>query len=123
LIFCHILKIEPVEMGKPAVLAPYGKMPAADCQIMRAGHMAMPAFRRLDKPPEIIAPDLGKRSGLGHLLNTWDKNPGGAAIFTFNLSLVGHRFDDLVSHLFAVITIGAVPGKDEPVAHERYWER
>jgi hypothetical protein len=120
LIFCHVFKIEPVEMGKPAVLAPDRKMPAADCQIMRAGHMAMPAFCRFDNLPESIAPNPGKRPGLGHLLNARDKDPGGAAIFARNLSLVGHRFDNLVSHLFTMVTISAVPGKDESVAHKRY---
>jgi hypothetical protein len=119
LIFCHIFKIEPVEMSKPAVLAPDRKMPAANCHIMRAGHMAIPAFRWFDKPPERIAPDPGKRPGLGHLLNTRDKDPGGAAIFTFNLSLVRHRFDNLVSNLFTMVAIGAVPGEDKTVAHKR----
>jgi len=50
-------------------------------------------------------------------MNPWNKDPGRPAVVTRNLSLIGDRLDNLVCHLFAVITVRAVFCKDEPVAH------
>ena len=123
LVLCHVLEIELIEMGEPAVPAPDGKMPAPDREVMRTCDFAVPALRRLDKLPEIIAPDLCESSRFRHLFDAGDKDPCRPAVGARNLCLVGHRLYYLVYHLFAVVTIGAVFREDEPVAHKRYWSR
>jgi len=40
---CYIFKIEPVEMGKPAVPAPYCDVAAADHKVVKPGDTAVPA--------------------------------------------------------------------------------
>jgi len=108
-------------MGEPAVLAPYGKVPAANGKVMWTGGMTIPALGSLGKLPEIIASDLCVRSRLCHLMYPRDKDPGCPAVFARHLGLVGNRLDALVCHLFSVIAVRAVFREDEPVAHERYW--
>lgn len=122
-ILCHIFYIGLIEMGEPAAPAPYGKVPASNSKIVRAGNMTIPALCSLDKFPEIIAPDLCVRSSLCHIMYPWDKDPGRTAVVTRHLSLIWDRLDNLVCHLFAVITVRAVFCKDEPVAHVWYWMR
>ena len=122
-ILCHILEIELVEVGEPAVSAPDGKVPASDRNIMWTGCMTMPAFCRLNTFPEIIAPDLCKCARCGHFLGTGDKDPCRPAVVACNLRLVGHRLYDLVCHLLAVVTVSTVFREDKPVAHKKYWMR
>jgi hypothetical protein len=110
-------------MSESAVPAPYRKVPASYRKIMWAGNMTIPALCSLDKFPDVKAPDLRIRSRLCHIMYPRDKDPGRPAVFTRYLSLIGNRIDDLVCHLFAVITVRAVFCDDEPVAHVRYWMR
>lgn len=98
-------------------------MPATDREIVKAGDMTVPAFCGFDKLPQIVAPDLHERAFLAYVFYPRDKDPGRPAVFTHYLSLVGNRLNDLVCHLFAVITVRAVFCDDEPVAHVRYWMR
>lgn len=123
LVLCDVLEIELIEMGEPAVPAPDGKMPAPNREIVWTGHMTLPALRRLDKLPDVIAPDLREGSRFRHLFDAGDKNPCRPAIVARNLCLVGHRLYYLVCLLFAVVTVGAVFRENEPVAHKRYWLR
>ena len=120
LVLCHELKVELVEVGEPAVPAPDREMPAADHDIVRAGHMAVPALRSAFQFPHVIAPDLCVRARLAYILDTGDKDPCCTAVVARDLSLVRHGFDDLVCHLLAVVTVGAVGQKDKPVAHVWY---
>ena len=59
-------------MGKSAVPAPDDKMPAADGQVVRASEMAVPAFGRLDKLPEVITANLRERSFFTDVLDPGD---------------------------------------------------
>jgi len=122
-VLCHVLEIELIEMGEPAVPAPDCKMPAPDREIMRTRDFAVSAFHLLDKLPEVIAPDLGEGSRLRHIFDTGYKNPCRPAVVALYLCLVWHCLNYLVCHLFAVVTISAVFREDEPVAHKRYWLR
>ena len=110
-------------MGEPAAPAPDRKVPASNRKIVRAGYMTIPAFCSLNKFPEIIAPDLCVRSRLCNIMYPGDKDPCRPAVVTRYLSLIGNCLDDLVCHIFAVITVRAVFGEDKPVAHMRYWMR
>ena len=110
-------------MSEPAAPAPDRKVPASNRKIVRTGNMTIPAFCGLDKFPEIIAPDLCVRSCLCHIMYPGDKDPCRPAVVTRYLSLIGNRLDDLICHLFAVITVRAVFCEDKPVAHMRYWMR
>ena len=123
LVLCHILEIELIEMGEPAVPAPDGKMPAPDREIMRTCDFAVSAFHLLDKLPEIIAPDLREGSRLRHLFDARYKNPCRPAVVARYFCLVGHRLYYLVCYLFAMVAVGAVFREDEPVAHKKYWIR
>ena len=104
-------------MSEIAVPAPDREMPAADHDIVGAGHMAVPALCCAFQFPCIVAPDLREGAGLAHILNPGDKDPGCTAVVARDLRLVRHGFDDLVCHLFAVVTVGAVGQKDKPVAY------
>jgi len=106
-------------MGKPAVPAPYDKMPAADGQVVRAGEMAVPAFRRLDELPEIITADFNILSFFTDILNPGYEDTGSPAVVADNPGLIRHSPDDLIGVLLAVITVRAVAREDEPFAHER----
>jgi hypothetical protein len=116
-ILCHELKVEPVEMGKPAVPAPDGEMPAADYDIMRTGHMTVPAFCITCEFPYIVTTYLREHPGFAHILDPGDKDPGRTAVVACYLRFVRHGFDDLVCQLLAVVTVGAVDQKNKPVAH------
>lgn len=104
-------------MSEIAVPAPDREMPATDHDIVGAGHMAVPALRCALQLPCIVTPDLRERPRLAHVLDTGDKDPGCTTVVARDLRLVRHGFDGLVCHLLAVVTIGAVGHKDEPVAH------
>jgi hypothetical protein len=82
--------------------------------------MAVPALRSAFQFPHVEAPDLCERTRLAHVLYTGDKDPCCTAVIARDLSFVRHGFDDLICHLFAVVTIDAMGQKDEPVAHVRY---
>lgn len=106
-------------MGKSAVPAPYDEVPAADGHVMRAADMAVPAGSGLDQFPEIIAPDFDIFSLFADIFDTGNKNAGGSAVFADNFCLVGHGSYNLVGIFFAVITVRAVSGGNERVAHGR----
>jgi hypothetical protein len=119
LVFTHVFKIKFVEMGKPAVPAPDGKMPATDGKVVRAGDMAVPAFGRLDTFPEVITANIRERSFFADILDPGDENPGSPAVVADNLGLVRHGLDDLVGDLLTMIAVRAVTREDEPFAHGR----
>jgi hypothetical protein len=104
-------------MGKPAVPAPYRKVPAANGEIVRAPHVTVPASGSLDKFPEIVTPDLREHSFLAYILNPGYINPGCPAIITCHLRFIGYRYDDLVSNFFTVITIRAEFCEDKVFTH------
>jgi hypothetical protein len=117
LVFGNVFEIKLVEMGKPAVPAPDGKVPAADGQVMGTGNMAVPAFGRLDKLPEIITTNPCERSLFTDILDTGYENPGGTAVLARHLCLVRYSLDNLVGNFFAIIAVGTVPCEDETFAH------
>ena len=117
LIFGYVFEIKFVEMGESAVPAPDGKVPAADCQVVGTGDMAVPAFGRLDEFPEIITTDLYKLSFFTDVLNPGYKNPGSTAVGAGHLGLIWHGPDDLVGIFFTVIAVRTIPHEDEPVGH------
>ena len=119
LVLGNVFEIKFVEMGKPAVPAPDGKVPAADGQIVRARDMTVPAFSGLDQIPEIITANLGKCSFFTDVLNPGYENPGGPAIVARNLGPGRYSLDYLVGYLFTMVTVRAVPREDEPFAHGR----
>jgi hypothetical protein len=119
LVLGNVLEIKFIEMGKSAVPAPDGKVPAADGQVMGTGDMAVAAGGRLNKFPEIVAADLRERSFFANILDPGYENPGSPAVIAGNLCLVRYRHDDLVGNLFAVVTVSPVPREDEPFAHGR----
>jgi hypothetical protein len=104
-------------MGKPAVPAPDGKVPAADSQVVGAGDMAVTAIGCLDKLPEIITTDFRKLSFFTNIFDPGYENPGSPAVIANNLCPVGNGRDDLVSIFFTMVAVRAVPREDETVAH------
>lgn len=106
-------------MSEPAVPAPDGKVPAADREIVGAGDVAVPAFCRLDKLPEVVAPDLHELAFPAHIFYPWHKDAGRPAVIAYHLRLVRHGVDDLVCIFFTMITIRAVFRENKPVAHGR----
>jgi len=106
-------------MGKPAVPAPYGKVPAADSKVVGTGEMAVPAFGRLNKLPEIITANLRELSFFSDILNPGYEDPGSPAVVTNHPRLVRHGLDNLVGHFFTMITVRPIPHEDETFAHER----
>jgi hypothetical protein len=110
-------------MGEPAVLAADRKMPASYHNVMGAGHMTISAICRFFKVPDIITPDPGKCTRLRDIFDPGDVHPRRTTVVACHFSLVGYCFDDLVCNLPAVITVGAVPGKNKLVAHGKYWMR
>ena len=117
-IICHVFKIEPVEMGKPAVPAPHHDGTAADREVMEPGNPAIPARGLHGKGPDRPGSGSDKFPGFVHILYPGYKDPGCPASFAGNISPVGHRLDVLICHLPTVVTIGSVSCADEPVAHE-----
>jgi hypothetical protein len=108
-------------MGKPAVPATDGEMPAANSKIVRTGQMAVSALRGFYKAPEIVTPDFSECSWLGDILNAGNKDTGRTAVATCNFSLVGNCFDDLICNLPAVVAVSAEFCENEPFAHGKYW--
>jgi hypothetical protein len=119
LVFGNVFKIKFVEMGKSAVPAPDGKMPAADGQVVRAGDMAVPASGRLHKFPEVVTADFNIFSFFTDILDTGDEYTGCPAILADHLGLVRYGRDDLICTFLTVIAGRTVPREDEPVTHER----
>jgi hypothetical protein len=119
LVLADIFEIKPVEMGEPAVAAPYRKMAATNHQVVGAGDMAVAALGGFHQLPEIIAVDLRKRAFFAHILDSGHKNPGCPAIVAGDLCLIWHGFDDLVGIFFTMVTIRTITRKDETVAHGR----
>jgi hypothetical protein len=108
-------------MRKPAVPAPDSKIPASNKYIMWSCHVAVPAIRGMCKVPGIITINFNKGTGVSDIFNTGDKNTDHPAIIAHNLSLVGDCMNDLVCHLFAMVTISVQFHGNEWVAHEKYW--
>jgi hypothetical protein len=119
LVFCHIFKIKFIEVGEPAVPAPHDKVPAADGQVVGTSDMAVTAFGRFNKFPEIITTDLRELPFFTDILDPGNENPGCAAVVADYLCLVWNCPDDLVGIFLAMITVRAVPRKDEMFAHKR----
>ncbi len=122
LVLGHILEIEFIEMGKPAVPAPDGKVPAADRQVMGTGDMTVPAGGGLDQLPEIVPAYLCEGSFPADILNPGYEDTGSPAVVARNLGLVRYCLDDLVGILFAVIAVCPIPREDEmteTIAHGR----
>jgi hypothetical protein len=110
-------------MSEPTVLASYCEIAAPDGKIMGAGHVAVPAFGFLNESPEIEASDFGERALFAYILNTGNKYPCRTAVIAYYLRLVWYSSDNLIGILFAMITVGAITGKNKPVAHGKYWGR
>jgi hypothetical protein len=108
-------------MRKPAVPAPDGKIPASYKNIMGSCNMAVPAIRGMREVPCIITINFNIGTRVSDIFNTGDKNTDYPAIIANNLSLIGNRMNDLVCHLFAVVTIRVQFHGNERVAHEKYW--
>jgi hypothetical protein len=104
-------------MGKPAVPAPDGKVAAADRQVVGAGDMAVPAFGRFKKLPEIITADFNVLSFLTDILDPGNENPGCPAAVAHHLRLVRHSRDNLVGIFFTMVAVRAISREDEPVTH------
>jgi hypothetical protein len=119
LVFSHIFKIKFIEVGEPAVPAPHDKVPAADGQVVRTGNMAVPAFGRFNQFPEIITTDLRELPLFTDILDPGNEDPGCAAVIADYLRLERNCPDNLVGIFPAMITVRAVPGKDETFAHRR----
>jgi hypothetical protein len=108
-------------MREPAVLAPDGKMPAANDNIVGTMDMAVPATGLFEKVPYVVAPDTRECPRFGDILNTGNKNTGSTAVVTGNLSLVGYCLDYLICNLPAMVAVSAKFCENELVAHENYW--
>jgi hypothetical protein len=119
-VFCYVLKIEFIEMGKPAVPAADREMPAANSYIVGAGHVAVSAFGGFRDSPEVVTPDFCEGSRLRDIFNAGYKDPGRTAVVTLNFSLVGNRFDDLICDLFAMVAVSPEFCENETFAHEKY---
>jgi hypothetical protein len=117
----HILQIKPIEMRKPAVPAPDGKIPASNKYIVGSGYMAVPAIRGMRKVPCIITINFDIGTRVSDIFNSGDKNTDHPAIVAYYLSLIGDCMNDLVCHLFAMETICVQFHGNERVAHEKYW--
>jgi hypothetical protein len=120
-VFCHVLKIEFIEMGKPAVPAADREMPAANSYIVGAGHVAVSAFRGFCDRPEVVTPDFCEGPRLSDIFNAGNKNPGRTAVVTLNFRLVGNRLDDLICDLPTMVAVSPEFCENEPFAHEKYW--
>ena len=110
-------------MRKPAVPAPYGKVPASYGDIMGTCTMTVPAFSGLCKVPDIITPDFVKCPWQGDVLNTGDKNTRRPAVVTHHPSLIRYCLYDLVCHLPAMVAVSAEFCENELVTHGKYWMR
>jgi hypothetical protein len=82
--------------------------------------MAVPALRGMCEVPCIITINFNISAWISDIFNTGDKNPDCPAIFAYNLSLVRSCMNDLVRHLFAMVTISVQFHGNERVAHEKY---
>ena len=119
LVFCHIFKVEFVEVGEPAVPAPDDKVPAADGQVVETGDMAVPAFGCFNQFPEIVTPDLRELSFFTDIFDPGYEYPGCAAVIAYNLCLIWYGPDDLVGTFFTMIAVRAIPRIDKMFAHRR----
>jgi hypothetical protein len=119
-ILCDKLKVKPVEVREITVPAADREVPAPDYDVMRTGCFTVPALCCTDQFPRVVASDLGECARPAHILDSWDKDAGRAAVVASDLCFIGNCLDDLVRHLFTVVAIGAVGQKDKPVAHVMY---
>lgn len=108
-------------MRKSAVPAPDGKIPASNKNIMRSCYIAVPAFRGMREFPCIVTINFDICTRVSDIFNPGDKNTDHPAIIAYYLSLIGNCMNNLVCHLFAVITISVQFHGNERVAHEKYW--
>jgi hypothetical protein len=108
-------------MGKPAVPAPDGKIPASNKNIMGSCYIAVPAIRGMREVPCIVTINFNIGTRVSDIFNTGDKNTDYPAIIAYYLSLIGDCMNYLVCHLFAVVTISVQFHGNERVAHEKYW--
>jgi len=108
-------------MRKPAVPAPDGKIPASNKNIMGSCYMAVPAIRGMHEVPCIITFNFNIGARVSDIFNTRDKNAGSPTIIAYNLSLIRDCLNNLVCHLFAMVTISVQFHGNERVAHEKYW--
>ncbi len=113
----HVFEIKPIQVGEPAVPAPYRYSAAADRQIVKSVDTAVPAHGLRRKRPDRPVPGFCKNTLFVHVFIEGYKDPGGTAVSTGNISPVGHNMNMLVCHLPAVVTIGAVIRADEFVVH------
>jgi hypothetical protein len=119
-ILCDKLKVKLVEVREIAVPAADREVPAPDYNIVGTGCFTVPAFCCTDQFPRVVASDLCECAWSAHILDSWDKDAGRAAVVACDLCFIGNCLDDLVCHLFTVVAIGAVGQKDKPVAHVMY---
>jgi len=110
-------------MRKPAVPAPYGKVPASYGDIMGTCTMTVPAFNSVSKVPDIMASNFVKCPWLGDILNPGDKNTRRPAVVAHHPSLIRYCFYDLVCHLLALVAVSAEFCENELVTHGKYWLR
>jgi hypothetical protein len=120
-ILCHILQIKPIEMSKTAVPAPDGKIPASNKNIVEPCYMAVPAIRGMRKVPCIITINFNIGTRVSDIFNSGNKNTDHPAIIAYYLSLIGYCMNDLVCHLFTMVTISVQFHGNERVAHKKYW--
>jgi hypothetical protein len=82
--------------------------------------VAVPAISGMCKVPGIITINFNKGTGISNIFNTGDKNTDHPAIIAHNLCLIRHCMNDLVRHLFAIVTISVQFHGNKRVAHEKY---
>jgi hypothetical protein len=108
-------------MRKPAVPAPDGKIPASDKNIVGSCYMAIPAFRSMLEVPCIVTINFNIGTRVSDIFNTRHKNTDYSAIIAYNLCLIRDCMNDLVRHLFTMVTICVQFDGNERIAHAKYW--
>jgi hypothetical protein len=122
-ILCEIFEIELIEMREIAVPAPDGEVTRAYDEVVRTGHVTVPAGGILHKLPDRVFSDPGEDARIINILTPGHKDPGSPAVVAGYLRLVRHCLDDLVSNFFTMVAVSAVSGENKPGAHERYLMR
>jgi hypothetical protein len=108
-------------MSKTAVSAPDRQMTGPDAEVVETGDMAVPAFSTLDQFPNRIFADSGKCSRLHYVFYPWDEDACRPTVVAYYLSPVWNSCYELISNLFAMVTICPVPGGNEMVVHGSYY--
>jgi hypothetical protein len=114
----HVLQVKLVEVRKTAIPATDSEVVTADEHIVRPCDPAVAATGRDHHLPGIITPERSIASLAGDCLHPGYKDAGCATVLTHDLCPVGHRLDNLLCFLSAMVTGGPVPGEDEPVDHK-----